>query len=144
MAAYRSSHSAWLAFILSLSVILAADGQETTYSSDHLVSAVENLQADAETEKRTAGDPAVEEREWEATRVEDATADKQAFPASDATMFTSTPQFQDDFQEELVIRPLHSGDNYASFQFRTLWQTDFMRGNKGMLTIYVYLSKLYR
>ncbi|XP_013871255.1 GPI transamidase component PIG-T isoform X2 [Austrofundulus limnaeus] len=130
MAAYRYSHLAWLAFVFSLSVILATDAQETTYSSDNLVSAVENLQADAETEKRTVGEPAVEERRWEATRVEDATADKQAFPASDATMFTSTPQFQDDFQEELVIRPLHSGDIYASFQFRTLWQTDFMRGNK--------------
>uniref|UniRef100_A0A4W5NU97 Phosphatidylinositol glycan anchor biosynthesis class T n=1 Tax=Hucho hucho TaxID=62062 RepID=A0A4W5NU97_9TELE len=30
--------------------------------------------------------------------------------------------------EELVIRPLHSGDTYASFQFRTLWDTDFLRG----------------
>uniref|UniRef100_A0A3B4YXE9 Phosphatidylinositol glycan anchor biosynthesis class T n=1 Tax=Seriola lalandi dorsalis TaxID=1841481 RepID=A0A3B4YXE9_SERLL len=35
-----------------------------------------------------------------------------------------------DFQEELVIRPLHSGDVYASFQFRTLWETDFTRENK--------------
>lgn len=137
MAAYRCSHSAWLAFILILSVILAA-GQETTYSSDHLVSAVENPQADAETEKRTGGERAMEDSRWEATLVEDATADKQAFPASDATVFTSTPRFQDDFQEELVIRPLHSGDIYASFQFRTLWQTDFMKGNKGVL-IFIYL-----
>uniref|UniRef100_A0A672YS74 Phosphatidylinositol glycan anchor biosynthesis, class T n=1 Tax=Sphaeramia orbicularis TaxID=375764 RepID=A0A672YS74_9TELE len=37
---------------------------------------------------------------------------------------------KDDFQEELVIRPLQSGDVYASFQFRTLWETDFMKGNK--------------
>ncbi|TMS16552.1 GPI transamidase component PIG-T [Larimichthys crocea] len=37
---------------------------------------------------------------------------------------------KDDFQEELVIRPLHSGDIYASFQFRTVWETDFMKGNK--------------
>ncbi|CAF95701.1 unnamed protein product, partial [Tetraodon nigroviridis] len=36
---------------------------------------------------------------------------------------------EDDFKEELVIRPLHSGDIYASFQFRTLWKTDF-RENK--------------
>ncbi|XP_059396496.1 GPI transamidase component PIG-T-like isoform X1 [Carassius carassius] len=34
---------------------------------------------------------------------------------------------KDQFQEELVIRPLHSGDIYASFQFRTLWDTDFLR-----------------
>uniref|UniRef100_A0A8C7Y6M0 Phosphatidylinositol glycan anchor biosynthesis, class T n=1 Tax=Oryzias sinensis TaxID=183150 RepID=A0A8C7Y6M0_9TELE len=33
-------------------------------------------------------------------------------------------------QHELVIRPLHSGDIYASFQFRTVWETDFMKGNK--------------
>ncbi|XP_049608066.1 GPI transamidase component PIG-T [Syngnathus scovelli] len=37
---------------------------------------------------------------------------------------------KDDFQEELAIRPLHSGDIYASFQFRTLWETDFFGGNK--------------
>uniref|UniRef100_A0A8C4IP59 Phosphatidylinositol glycan anchor biosynthesis, class T n=1 Tax=Dicentrarchus labrax TaxID=13489 RepID=A0A8C4IP59_DICLA len=43
---------------------------------------------------------------------------------------SSVPQPKDDFQEELVIRPLHSGDIYASFQFRTVWETDFMRGNK--------------
>ncbi|XP_051907035.1 GPI transamidase component PIG-T [Hippocampus zosterae] len=35
-----------------------------------------------------------------------------------------------DFQEELVIRPLQSGDIYASFQFRTLWEADFFGGNK--------------
>uniref|UniRef100_A0A8C7V3Q5 Phosphatidylinositol glycan anchor biosynthesis, class T n=1 Tax=Oncorhynchus mykiss TaxID=8022 RepID=A0A8C7V3Q5_ONCMY len=40
------------------------------------------------------------------------------------------PPEKDRFQEELVIRPLHSGDTYASFQFRTLWDTDFFRGNK--------------
>uniref|UniRef100_A0A8C7HLQ9 Phosphatidylinositol glycan anchor biosynthesis class T n=1 Tax=Oncorhynchus kisutch TaxID=8019 RepID=A0A8C7HLQ9_ONCKI len=40
------------------------------------------------------------------------------------------PPEKDRFQEELVIRPLHSGDTYASFQFRTLWDTDFLRGNK--------------
>uniref|UniRef100_A0A8C2PZ26 Phosphatidylinositol glycan anchor biosynthesis, class T n=1 Tax=Cyprinus carpio TaxID=7962 RepID=A0A8C2PZ26_CYPCA len=34
---------------------------------------------------------------------------------------------RDEFQEELVIRPLHSGDIYASFQFRTLWDTDFLQ-----------------
>uniref|UniRef100_A0A3P8TCA7 Phosphatidylinositol glycan anchor biosynthesis class T n=1 Tax=Amphiprion percula TaxID=161767 RepID=A0A3P8TCA7_AMPPE len=56
----------------------------------------------------------------------DAAAQKQAEPA----VLQPTPQPKDDFQEELVVRPLHSGDIYASFQFRTLWETDFMRGNK--------------
>uniref|UniRef100_A0A8C2FYT2 Phosphatidylinositol glycan anchor biosynthesis, class T n=1 Tax=Cyprinus carpio TaxID=7962 RepID=A0A8C2FYT2_CYPCA len=37
------------------------------------------------------------------------------------------PGSVDEFQEELVIRPLHSGDIYASFQFRTLWDTDFLQ-----------------
>ncbi|XP_066527749.1 GPI transamidase component PIG-T isoform X2 [Hoplias malabaricus] len=32
----------------------------------------------------------------------------------------------DQFEEELVIRPLHSGDIYTSFQFRTQWDTDFL------------------
>uniref|UniRef100_A0A3Q2YFF3 PIGT n=1 Tax=Hippocampus comes TaxID=109280 RepID=A0A3Q2YFF3_HIPCM len=32
--------------------------------------------------------------------------------------------------QELVISPLQSGDIYASFQFRTLWEADFFGGNK--------------
>uniref|UniRef100_A0A669CFN5 Phosphatidylinositol glycan anchor biosynthesis class T n=1 Tax=Oreochromis niloticus TaxID=8128 RepID=A0A669CFN5_ORENI len=50
--------------------------------------------------------------------------------APETVVPSSVPQPKDDFQEELVIRPLHSGDIYASFQFRTLWDTDFMRENK--------------
>lgn len=122
MAAHGCIRSAWLVFVISLSVILVAGSHETTLASDHLVSADENLQTDAETEEAS-----VEER-----RAEDAAADKQDIPASESTVLTSTPQHKDDFQEELVVRPLHSGDIYASFQFRTLWQTDFMSGNKGM------------
>uniref|UniRef100_A0A8C7Y7K7 Phosphatidylinositol glycan anchor biosynthesis, class T n=1 Tax=Oryzias sinensis TaxID=183150 RepID=A0A8C7Y7K7_9TELE len=48
---------------------------------------------------------------------------------SDTAVLSKT-QVNEDFQEELVIRPLHSGDIYASFQFRTVWETDFMKGNK--------------
>ncbi|KAL7864598.1 hypothetical protein AOLI_G00160180 [Acnodon oligacanthus] len=36
----------------------------------------------------------------------------------------------DSCEEELLIRPLHSGDIYASFQFRTLWDTDFLHQGK--------------
>uniref|UniRef100_A0A672YRZ4 Phosphatidylinositol glycan anchor biosynthesis, class T n=1 Tax=Sphaeramia orbicularis TaxID=375764 RepID=A0A672YRZ4_9TELE len=54
---------------------------------------------------------------WDATPPETTTTSAGAHP-------------KDDFQEELVIRPLQSGDVYASFQFRTLWETDFMKGNK--------------
>uniref|UniRef100_A0A4W5NZ59 Phosphatidylinositol glycan anchor biosynthesis class T n=1 Tax=Hucho hucho TaxID=62062 RepID=A0A4W5NZ59_9TELE len=38
--------------------------------------------------------------------------------------------------EELVIRPLHSGDTYASFQFRTLWDTDFLRGKWSLFKMF--------
>ena len=51
------------------------------------------------------------------------------------------PPDKDTFQEELVIRPLHSGDIYASFQFATLWDTDFVQGSRGM---YAHLTQLYR
>ncbi|KAK1898058.1 GPI transamidase component PIG-T [Dissostichus eleginoides] len=84
---------------------------------------------------KTSEQPAVEERSWEATEVEEATlheaaADKRDTPAPETEAPSPIPQPKDDFQEELVIRPLHSGDIYASFQFRTLWETDFMSGNK--------------
>nr|XP_055044632.1 GPI transamidase component PIG-T [Misgurnus anguillicaudatus] len=61
------------------------------------------------------------ERQWQSTDVEmdkpvDATDSESSAP----------PKVKDQFQEELVIRPLHSGDIYASFQFRTVWDTDFL------------------
>uniref|UniRef100_A0A7N6FHR5 Phosphatidylinositol glycan anchor biosynthesis, class T n=1 Tax=Anabas testudineus TaxID=64144 RepID=A0A7N6FHR5_ANATE len=89
----------------------------------------------ASEKQQTAEQPAVEEREWKATEVEkatlgDAETDKQATSAPGSVTPSSVPRPKDDFQEELVIRPLHSGDIYASFQFRTLWETDFMKGNK--------------
>ncbi|RVE70401.1 hypothetical protein OJAV_G00064000 [Oryzias javanicus] len=74
--------------------------------------------AGAET-KQTA-----EERRWEETEV------KESQQASDTEVLPLKSQAKEDFQEELVIRPLHSGDIYASFQFRTVWETDFMKGNK--------------
>uniref|UniRef100_A0A673JUA9 GPI transamidase component PIG-T-like n=1 Tax=Sinocyclocheilus rhinocerous TaxID=307959 RepID=A0A673JUA9_9TELE len=51
------------------------------------------------------------------TWLSDGTKDSESFTAA----------ARDQFQEELVIRPLHSGDIYASFQFRTLWDTDFLQ-----------------
>uniref|UniRef100_A0A667X8R6 Phosphatidylinositol glycan anchor biosynthesis class T n=1 Tax=Myripristis murdjan TaxID=586833 RepID=A0A667X8R6_9TELE len=74
-----------------------------------------------------------EDRRWEATEVEeaapgDAPSDSQTSSAPETVVTPSQPE--DDFQEELVIRPLHSGDIYASFQFRTVWDTDFMGGKK--------------
>uniref|UniRef100_A0A3B4WW98 Uncharacterized protein n=1 Tax=Seriola lalandi dorsalis TaxID=1841481 RepID=A0A3B4WW98_SERLL len=64
----------------------------------------------------------------------EAAADKQDTSVPETVPLSSVPRPKDDFQEELVIRPLHSGDVYASFQFRTLWETDFTRENKGRLS----------
>lgn len=120
-------------------MFIVADCQETTVSGDHHATAVDNPQTATETAEQTAEQPAVEERRWEATEVEEATpdefsTDKQDTSSPETVVPPSVPQPKDDFQEELVIRPLHSGDIYASFQFRTLWETDFMRGKKGKLT----------
>jgi len=70
------------------------------------------------------------ERQWQSTDVDldrsDGTKDSESFRLAPA---------KDQFEEELVIRPLHSGDIYASFQFRTLWDTDFLQeGQKGELS----------
>ncbi|XP_044065782.1 GPI transamidase component PIG-T [Siniperca chuatsi] len=135
MAAHRCSYSTVLLILCSLSVFIVADSQETTLTGDHHATAVDNPQTAPETVEQTAEQPAVEERRWESTVVEGATpddvaTDKQDTSAPETVVPSSAPQPKDDFQEELVIRPLHSGDIYASFQFRTLWETDFMRGNK--------------
>ncbi|KAI4824384.1 GPI transamidase component PIG-T [Pseudochaenichthys georgianus] len=136
MAPHGCSYSALLLIICSVSVFIVTDSQDTTLSGGHHAAAVEdNPQAATEAAGKTSEQPAVEERRWEATEVEEATlheaaADKQDTPAPETEAPSPVPQPKDDFQEELVIRPLHSGDIYASFQFRTLWETDFMSGNK--------------
>nr|XP_006639610.1 PREDICTED: GPI transamidase component PIG-T [Lepisosteus oculatus] len=43
---------------------------------------------------------------------------------------TEPERTRDEFQEELVIRPLPTGDVYSSFQFRTRWDTDFFHQGK--------------
>lgn len=74
-------------------------------------------------------DPIQEEhddKQWQPT--------EEAVSKSESTEETAPPRpFKDEFKEELVIRPLHSGDIYASFQFRTLWDTDFLQGKRGNL-----------
>ncbi|XP_041859511.1 GPI transamidase component PIG-T [Melanotaenia boesemani] len=135
MAAHRCSHSVWQFLLFSLLAFHLADSQETALINENNASVVDNPQTTTETAKQTAEQPAVEERQWEETEVKessphDAAAEKEDSSASDTTVLTSIPQPKDDFTEELVIRPLHSGDIYASFQFRTLWETDFNAGNK--------------
>lgn len=132
MAAHRCSYSIVLLFLCSFSVFVVADRQELTPTRGSSAAAVDSPQTASETVEQTTEQPAVEEPQWEATEVEEATpddaeTDSRDMPAAE----TLIPQPKDDFQEELIIRPLHSGDVYASFQFRTLWETDFLRGNKG-------------
>ncbi len=140
MAARRCSYSAVLLLLCSLSVFVVADSHETTLTGERHAGGVDNPQTATETAEQATEQPAVEERRWEATEVEeaspdDAATDKQDTSAPETAVPPAVPPPKDDFQEELVIRPLHSGDIYASFQFRTLWETDFMRGNKGKLAV---------
>ncbi|KAM4609974.1 GPI transamidase component PIG-T [Polymixia lowei] len=130
MAACRCSSPGLLLIIYTLSVYVTADVQEPIPFTDTDASAVNNAHPEPASEPPTAtdpgqqtpGEPLVDERRWEET------PDDVSVPESVDT--PSVPPSEDDFQEELVIRPLHSGDIYTSFQFRTLWDTDFMAGNK--------------
>ncbi|XP_058859961.1 GPI transamidase component PIG-T [Acipenser ruthenus] len=70
-------------------------------------------------------------------RVEEPVADEELenlqaeFDLQDAPQQSEpVPTPRDHFAEELVIRPLLSGDIYTSFQFRTRWDTDLHRGKK--------------
>lgn len=131
MATCRCSVVLLSIFILSL--ITVSDSQETTVPVGQYASASVNTPTVTETAEQKA------ERRWEETEVGNTAAGDAATEKLDnlshETVFpSSVAKPKDDFQEELVIRPLHSGDIYASFQFRTLWKTDF-RENKGKLTV---------
>ncbi|XP_029013451.1 GPI transamidase component PIG-T [Betta splendens] len=127
MAARRCSASVVLLFLCGLSVFVAANEQNTTPTGGYRAAEADSPRTPAE----AAGHPAAEDGRWEATEVGDAApADAEPDERDASRPGTTVPQPKDDFQEELVIRPLHSGDIYASFQFRTLWETDFMKGNK--------------
>ncbi|MED6294887.1 hypothetical protein CHARACLAT_025719 [Characodon lateralis] len=130
MAAYRCLRCARLLLVFISSWYVVVSSEETTQGHDR-VSVADNPQTAADSAKQP-----LEERRWEATQVDKAVPDdaaaaahKQDFPVPDSVL-TPTPQLNDEFKEELVIRPLHSGDIYASFQFRTVWETDFTRGSK--------------
>lgn len=136
MAAHRRRCSLVLLSIFSLSLINVAHSQETTVPAGQNVSAF----ADPQTEKK-AEEPAAERR-WEETEVGnmdlgDAATEAPGTLSHENVFSSSVSEAKHDFREELVIRPLHSGDIYASFQFRTLWKTNF-RENKGKLTVSVY------
>ncbi|KAM3618033.1 uncharacterized protein V6R79_014333 [Siganus canaliculatus] len=136
MAAHRCSCSLLLLIICSLTLFITTGSQQTVVADGQHADTVDNSPPSPNTAEQTAEQPVEEVRQWAATEVEEATlqqddaADEQADASSEAVAPPPTPQLRDDFQEELVVRPLHSGDIYASFQFRTLWETDFMGGNK--------------
>lgn len=125
--------------ICTLSLCIIAQSQEPKVGAGHHTPEVENPHAASETTGNTGEEPALEKRPWEAEAVvgevpHDAATEDQGTSAHETKVSASTSTRNDDFQEELVIRPLHSGDIYASFQFRTLWHTDFRR-NKGKLAV---------
>ncbi|XP_029994989.1 GPI transamidase component PIG-T [Sphaeramia orbicularis] len=135
MAARRNIPVGLLFILCSLTFLIATNTHETTSTSEHPDKAVNLPEKSTETGGQTTEQPAVEERQWEPTEfqeetVNDAAAEKQDATPPETTTTSAGAHPKDDFQEELVIRPLQSGDVYASFQFRTLWETDFMKGNK--------------
>lgn len=130
MAAHRCGLS--LVIILILSSLAHPSSCDTLEKSNDNVGEKQSV-SDAHREVNADGSVTGEDlnkRQWQSTDVEvdrsDGTGDSESFRPAPA---------KDDFQEELVIRPLHSGDIYASFQFRTLWDTDFLQeGQKGELS----------
>lgn len=146
MAAHRRRCSVVLLSIFSLSLINVAHSQETTVPSGQYVSASVDPQPEAVEKK--AEQPAAERR-WEETEVGnmdlgDAATETPHSLRHENVFSSSVSEPKHDFREELVIRPLHSGDIYASFQFRTLWKTNF-RENKGkplaFITDYILILK---
>uniref|UniRef100_A0A3P8V3F7 Phosphatidylinositol glycan anchor biosynthesis class T n=1 Tax=Cynoglossus semilaevis TaxID=244447 RepID=A0A3P8V3F7_CYNSE len=135
MAAHRCGFLPPLFILCALSVLTVTWTQETIPLGSHRAAAADSKPTDTKSVAQTTEQLAVEQRQWEATEVEEATSaaaavSKQDNSSPEDVVQTSTPKPKDEFQEELVVRPLHSGDIYASFQFRTLWQTDFTRERK--------------
>lgn len=111
-----------------LSLVKLSDSQETAVPVGQSASAPAPPQTAAAAAEQRA------ERRWEETEVGSAAAEKAESLKLQTVAPSSETKPKDDFQEELVIRPLHSGDIYASFQFRTRWKTDF-REDEGKLSV---------
>lgn len=146
MAVHRCSYTAALLSLCALSLFIVAGSQKTIQPVGEHAAANGNPQTGTETAERSSEPPAKEEELWEATEVEDATPNDAATDTphtstQESVVLSPVAKPKDDFQEELVIRPLSTGDIYASFQFRTLWETDF-RGSKGMLTVSQHANSL--
>ncbi|XP_026873708.2 GPI transamidase component PIG-T isoform X1 [Electrophorus electricus] len=82
----------------------------------------------------------IEESSPQAADLGDLRQSDEAESNEDRKAFTPPPP-NDQFQEEMVIRPLYSGDIYASFQFRTQWDTDFLHDGKKAVSHYRLFPK---
>uniref|UniRef100_A0A8C5BN00 Phosphatidylinositol glycan anchor biosynthesis, class T n=1 Tax=Gadus morhua TaxID=8049 RepID=A0A8C5BN00_GADMO len=113
---------------------LTTEEEELTTEEEELTREEEEQTREEEEEQQTTAQQEEQTKRWEATELEEEHVHDAAVPplAGDppAADPPSPPPSKDDFQEELVIRPLHSGDIYASFQFRTVWDADFMGDQK--------------
>lgn len=126
-------------FFCILSLLIFAHSQDSTAAAAHHPPEEDNPHRASETRENKSKEPAVGGNQWEATAGRDeappdVSTEKQDTSAHETKLSSLTSAGNDDFQEELVIRPLHSGDIYASFQFRTMWNTDFRR-RKGKLAV---------
>uniref|UniRef100_A0A672Q6W6 Phosphatidylinositol glycan anchor biosynthesis class T n=1 Tax=Sinocyclocheilus grahami TaxID=75366 RepID=A0A672Q6W6_SINGR len=129
---------------LSLVCILIFSSLAHPSSCDTLEKANDNTAtkrsiSEVNTDGSVAGED-MNERQWQSTDVEvnrsDGTKTSETFTPAPAPA-----PARDQFQEELVIRPLHSGDIYASFQFRTLWDTDFLQERQKKVSHYRLFPK---
>ncbi|KAF5909026.1 GPI transamidase component PIG-T-like, partial [Clarias magur] len=93
-------------------VTLEAASPSETHHAEEVQAETQHWQATDSGVKEALGDIEAD------SRINDAHGDRKTF---------TKPPAKDHFQEELVIRPLHSGDVYASFQFRTQLDTDFVQ-----------------
>ena len=133
----RSSIAFLLAFaaLCSLQLCEVSDDLDQTKSEPEPFTEPNQVPVDEKLEKPGEVPPIVsysdpieeshDDKQWQATE-EEAIAKPE--PDEEIARLST---FKDDFKEELVLRPLHSGDIYASFQFRTLWDTDFLQGKRG-------------
>ncbi|XP_056097446.1 GPI transamidase component PIG-T [Rhinichthys klamathensis goyatoka] len=122
MAAHRCGLSPVIILIVfSLTHPSSCDTLEKSNDNTGEKQSVSDALREVNADESIAGEK-TNERQWQSTDVEldrsDGTKDSESFRLAPA---------KDQFEEELVIRPLHSGDIYASFQFRTLWDTDFLQ-----------------
>ncbi|KAJ8257275.1 hypothetical protein GJAV_G00183840 [Gymnothorax javanicus] len=146
MAAYWSTPFLLLGFVMLVSPFASATSSNNVADIKEdatFVDGADNvLPQHSDPEQKTDFPPSPEPVEpgnqWEATEAEIHTLSPSLEEESQNLMSEAaeTPdygrhqRYNDQFQEELVIRPLQSGDIYSSFQFRTRWDTDFFQKGK--------------